>query len=149
MMADLKEILRNVEIFDGLEGDEIDQVALICQERRLHRGEYITMQGESRDELYIVTQGFVEVLLGEGSDPSRVVVNLGTGQIIGEMALLDQGPRSASVRALDEPTIVQVIKRKNFESACKNNYHFGYVVMRNIAADLSFKLRHRNLSEMG
>jgi len=148
-MAELNEILQNVEIFDGLEKAELDQVAQICRERKLHAGDYLTTQGEAGDELYIVTQGFVEVLLGEGTTPTRVVVNLGAGQIIGEMALLDQGPRSASVRAVDEPTIVQVINRDNFDLLCRGNYHIGYIVMRNIAADLSFKLRHRNLSEMG
>jgi CRP-like cAMP-binding protein len=148
-MAELNEILQNVEIFDGLEKAELEQVAQICRERKLHAGDYITTQGEAGDELFIVTQGFVEVLLGEGATPTRVVVNLGAGQIIGEMALLDQGPRSASVRAVDEPTIVQVINRDNFDLLCRGNYHIGYIVMRNIAADLSFKLRHRNLSEMG
>jgi len=146
-MDELKEILRSVEIFDGLEAAEIEQVGLICKERRLHSGEIITSQGEAGNEFYIVTQGFVEVALGEGGVPSRVVINLGAGQIIGEMALLDQGPRSATVRAIDEPTIVQVLQRDDFERLCQGNYHIGYVVMRNIATDLSFKLRHRNLSE--
>jgi len=144
---DLSEILSSVEIFEGLEPAELSQVAQICRERRLHPGEAITEQGDSGDELYIVTDGFVEVSLGESAAASRVVVNLGRGQIIGEMALVDQGPRSATVRAIVEPTAVQVIQRQDFERLCQGNYKIGYIVMRNIAADLSFKLRHRNLSE--
>jgi CRP-like cAMP-binding protein len=143
---ELIEILSSVEIFDGLKPDELSQVAQICRERRLHPGETITRQGDAGDELYIVTEGFVEVSLGEASS-SRVVVNLGSGQIIGEMALVDQGPRSATVRAVVEPTAVQIIRRGDFERLCRGNYKIGYTVMRNIAADLSFKLRHRNLSE--
>lgn len=144
---ELQEILSSVEIFDGLNNDELAQVAMICRERRLQKGEAITRQGQSGDELYIVTQGFVEVVLGEGAATSRVVVNLGSGQIIGEMSLVDQGPRSATVRAIEDPTIVQVIQRRDFDNLCQNNFHIGFIVMRNIAADLSFKLRHRNLSE--
>jgi CRP-like cAMP-binding protein len=143
---ELIEILSSVEIFDGLKPDELSQVAQICRERRLHPGETITRQGDAGDELYIVTEGFVEVSLGEASS-SRVVVNLGSGQIIGEMALVDQGPRSATVRAVVEPTAVQIIRRGDFERLCQGNYKIGYMVMCNIAADLSFKLRHRNLSE--
>ena len=63
------------------------------------------------------------------------------------MALIDQGPRSATVRAIVEPTKVQVIKREAFEKLCMENNRIGYIVMRNLAADLSFKLRHHNLSE--
>jgi hypothetical protein len=36
--------------------------------------------------------------------------------------------------------------REDFERVCEQNYHLGFIVMRNIAADLSFKLRHRNLT---
>jgi CRP-like cAMP-binding protein len=63
------------------------------------------------------------------------------------MSLVDQGPRSASVRAIQEPTVVQVIRHDDFLDLCQRNTHIGYVVMFNMAADLSFKLRHRNLSE--
>ena len=147
---ELAEILHSIELFDGLDEHEIQQVSLICKERKLHMGEMLTTQGSPGDDLYIVTEGFLEVLIGDsGQSPSRVVVNLGPGQIVGEMSLIDQGPRSATVRAIEESTVVQVIQREEFERLCQSNYHIGYVVMRNMAADLSFKLRHRNLSERG
>ena len=70
-----------------------------------------------------------------------------TPQLIGEMSLVDRGPRSATVRAIQDPTIVQVIQHEEFQALCQKNNRIGYLVMLNIAADLSFKLRHRNLSE--
>ena len=73
------------------------------------------------------------------------MVNLGKGQIIGEMALIDQGPRSATVRAISV-AVVQVIRRVDFEAVCEKNTRIGYIVMKDIAADLSFKLRHRNMA---
>ena len=63
-----------------------------------------------------------------------------------EMALVDQGPRSATVRAISDSTIVLTIDRQAFMDLCEANHHLGYIVMRNMAADLSFKLRHRNLT---
>lgn len=140
----LKEILRGVELFDGLSDGDLEQVASLCQEREIERGELLVKEGDSGDELFIITNGFVEVLL---ETPRRVVVNLGKGQITGEMALVDGGPRSATLRAISEPTIVQVIHRSDFDELCDNNTRLGYIVFRNLAADLSFKLRHRNLSE--
>ena len=96
------------------------------------------------ERCYIVTEGFMEVMI-ESGDNSRAVVNLGQGQIIGEMSLIDQGPRSATVRAISDAVIVQVIHRDAFEKLCEENTRIGYIVMKDIAADLSFKLRHRNL----
>lgn len=145
-MMELVQILKNVDLFQGLTADEVEKVSQICAERRFSKGQWIAHEGESGSELFIITEGLVDVLLGAKNDPSaRVVVSLGGGQVIGEMALLDQGPRSASLRAANEPTILQVIQRDDFEKLCQQDTHIGYVVMRNLAADLSFKLRHQNL----
>ncbi len=145
---ELTQVLQGVDLFEGLSADEIEQVARICSEKQFSKGQIITKEGERGDELFIITEGFVEVLLGEKpSSAARVVVSLGSGQVLGEMALLDQGPRSASLRATSDPTILQVIQRINFEKLCQENTHIGYIVMRNLAADLSFKLRHRNLNQ--
>lgn len=142
---ELREVLRGVMLFAGLTDDELNKVAELCEERQLNRADIIAEQGQPGDEMFIVTDGFVEVSIA-GGDESRVVVNLGQGQIIGEMALIDRGPRSATVRAISDPTIVQVIKRDDFNALCEKNTRIGYVVMKDIAADLSFKLRHRNLT---
>jgi CRP/FNR family cyclic AMP-dependent transcriptional regulator len=142
------DLLQSVELFEGVGPDELKLLASICREQNFQPGEIITSQGETGDEIFIVQQGFVEVIRSEltpGAGP-RTVVNLGEGQIFGEMALVDHGPRSATIRAASDPTSVLVIMREDFERACEQNYHLGYIVMRNIAADLSFKLRHRNLT---
>ena len=137
----LKEILESVELFVGLSEDDLDEVAAICEERSIPRGDILVKEGDAGEELFIITGGFVEVLL---ETPRRVVANLGTGQITGEMALVDGGPRSASLRAISDPTVVQVIHRSDFEQLCTKNTRLGYIVFRNMAADLTFKLRIRN-----
>ena len=147
-MMSLKDYLQGFELFDGLSEEELDQVLSICRERVLSKGEVLTLEGEFGDEMYVIIDGFVEVLLsGSAGAPPRAVVNLGPGQITGEMALIDQGPRSATVKALSDPTCVQVIKQEDFDKLCRQNTQIGYIVMKNMAADLVFKLRHRNLSE--
>jgi CRP-like cAMP-binding protein len=145
---DLKEVLQSIDVFEGLTDEDLDRVTRICSEKNFRKGEYITREGETGDEMYVITGGSVDVMLGESyRTVPRVVVSLGAGQIIGEMALLDQGPRSASVMATSEPTTVQVIQRQEFEDLCEQNTRIGYLVMRNLAVDLSFKLRHRNLGD--
>lgn len=146
---DRVKLLKSVELFAGLEDSDLAQLASLCREARFNRGEVITAQGADADDLYLVRDGMVEVLLSQAATPnqSRMVVSLGAGQIFGEMALVDNGPRSATVRAARDGTALDVIPRDAFVELCERNARIGYRVMRNIAADLSFKLRHHHLTQ--
>jgi CRP/FNR family cyclic AMP-dependent transcriptional regulator len=143
---DTIELLKGVETFDGLSDDELRQLGAICREAHFAKGHTITTQGEEGDEFYIIRKGLVEVSVSEtGGAAPRSVINLGVGQVVGEMALVDRGPRSATVRCVTE-VVVHVIQRDAFERVCQANHRIGMVVYRNLAADLSFKVRHRNLA---
>lgn len=142
---EIKKLLRSVELFEGLTDDDLNEVGAICTQRKFSIGDLLAKEGDVGRELFIVSDGLVEVTVREQTIP-RVVVNLGAGQLIGEMSLVDRGTRSATVKAIHNPTIVQVIQHDEFQRLCQQNTRIGYLVMQNIAADLSFKLRHRNLS---
>lgn len=143
------DLIKGVELFDGLSEEELDKVIGLCQERNYKENDVIAEQNSAGNELFIIQEGFVEVAVaGRSGGTSKVIVNLGVGQTIGEMSLVDQGPRSATVRAIKTPTVVQVITQEDFESLCETDYRIGYVVMRNVAADLSFRLRQRHLSDL-
>ena len=144
---ELRTVIQGIELFEGLTDNELNEIAELCNERRFTRGEMLAIEGEVGDNLFILMEGLVEVSVHQGEDSDHVVVNLGEGQLIGEMALVDKGPRSASVKAIQDPTVVQVMKNQDFQALCERNSRIGYVVMKNLAADLSFKLRHRHLSE--
>jgi CRP/FNR family transcriptional regulator, cyclic AMP receptor protein len=88
----------------------------------------------------------VEIDASPESTARRALVYLGEGQIFGEMALLDGGPRSATVSSAQDGTIVYKLSREAFLSLCQQDTALGYAMMRNIALDLSFKLRHYNLN---
>ena len=142
---DTVELLKGVDIFEGLTEQELRRIAAICREAKYAKGQIVTSQGEEGDEMFIVRDGLVEVTVGEAGEGPRTVVNLGTGQVVGEMALVDRGPRSATVRCVTDATL-NVIERDAFENLCQSSAQIGMVVYRNLAADLSFKLRHRHLS---
>ena len=146
---DLVQLLGHVELFDGLNEGEFGRLAVICHEETFGKDQVIFSQGQAGDRLYIVREGFVEVIIGHGADgpdTPKSIVNLGMGQVFGEMALVDRGVRSATVRSVTPRTVVDGIRRDDFIALCDGDTRLGYVVMRNLAADLSFKLRHRNLS---
>lgn len=142
---DTVELLKGVDMFEGLTEQELRRVAAICREAKYAKGQIVTSQGEEGDEMFIVRDGLVEVTVSEAGEGPRTVVNLGTGQVVGEMALVDRGPRSATVRCVTDATL-NVIERDAFENLCQSSAQIGMVVYRNLAADLSFKLRHRHLS---
>jgi CRP/FNR family transcriptional regulator, cyclic AMP receptor protein len=142
-------LLRGVAVFDGLDEGELEQMAEICRQATFRRGEALTTEGSDENQMFVVRDGMLEVTVGEqghGGLPAHTVVNLGSGQVVGEMSLVDHGPRSATVRCVTDTCRVLVIERPAFESLCESNHHIGMVVYRNLAADMSFKLRHRHLA---
>jgi CRP-like cAMP-binding protein len=144
------QLLENVELFDGLATGHLREIAKICQEKSYYKGEIICHQGEMGDELYIIAVGLVEVQLEDDTRvPSKSIVQLGEGQPVGEIALLDRGPRTATLKAITDPTLVLTISRDKLLSLIDGNKTIGYFIMRNLALDLSFKLRHRNIRERG
>jgi CRP/FNR family transcriptional regulator, cyclic AMP receptor protein len=97
--------------------------------------------------MFIIAGGSVEVYI-QGLENERVLVVLGKGQVFGEMALIDQGYRSASVRAGKGGCAVYLVSSQSFNALCQSQLRIGYAVMRNLAKDLAFKLRHQNLAQM-
>ena len=76
---EINKLLRSVELFDGLTEGELDEVATLCVRRKYKDGEILTKQGNVEKELFIISEGMVEVILQDQNNP-HVVVNLGAGQ---------------------------------------------------------------------
>lgn len=143
----ISNLLKRVQLFANLQQDELEKLAAICQEKSASAGDVIISQNTTGNEMYIVANGSVEVYI-QGLNDARSLVVLGKGQVIGEMALIDQGYRSASVRATREGAALYLIESDAFYKLCEENNHIGFIVMRNLAIDIAFKLRHRNLAEL-
>jgi len=149
-MACRLESLRQMELFLGLSDDDLSMIEPFCREAHHRAGDVILRIGDPVDDLFLVRQGSVEILTRPSVDaaaadaPGTVIVVLGKGQTFGEMGLVDRGARSATVRAQSDLD-VYVIDCVKFLDLCDQYPHLGFQVMRNIAVDLSFKLRHSNL----
>ena len=139
-------LLKQIQLFASLDNTELAELANICQKVPTNPGDLIIKQNTTGKELYLVAEGSVEVFI-EGLESARSLVMLGEGQVIGEMALIDQGYRSASVKVNKKGATLYRIDSDDFYRLCDENTRIGYVVMRNLAIDIAFKLRHRNLAE--
>ena len=140
-------LMKKVQLFAGLSQPELAQLAEICSEKEVSADTLIIEQNTIGTEMYIIAQGSVEVFI-KGLKEKSILVYLGQGQVFGEMALLDQGYRSASVRGTAEGCKLYLLEYKKFLDLVSTNQNIGFVVMRNLAGDLAFKLRHQNLAQM-
>jgi len=133
-------LLRGLAMFHGLGDGELRKIARLFQQKLVRPGETIFVQGGAGDEAFIVLRGQVEIMF---DDPPRPVAVIQPGQIFGEQAFLDGSPRTATA-AVNIPTILLVVQRSAFHELAQREPHLGLVVMQNIAAELSAKLRRTN-----
>ena len=135
-------ILKQVDLFRELSEEQLQQIGKIAHEEIFATGSIVCQQGDHADKMYIVSEGQVEVIVENSNGRQQSMLYLGSGQIIGEMTLVDEGKRSATVIAAEDDTKVYAIPNTEFTALCLSNTGIGYIIMRNIAQDMSFKLRH-------
>jgi len=147
-------ILRRADIFYDLTQPQLDMIASICSEVVPESGQIVFEENSAGDELYVVANGEVDILVNpaliqptQTREPPRpwTIATIRRGQTFGEIALVDQGLRSASARCVSKKTRLLVIPRARLIKLCDNYPDMGYRLMRNIAADLAFKIRGTDL----
>lgn len=143
----VRDLFKKVHLFSGLDDGELQQLAGIAVWGEAAPGTVIIQQNTTGTEMYVIASGSVQVFI-EGFADERPLVVLGRGQVVGEMTLVDHGYRSASARVTEEGCTYYLIERDDMEALCREQERIGYAIMRNLASDLAFKLRHRNLAAM-
>lgn len=99
--------LREVALFQGLGEADLGEILRISEGVHIDRGEYVFVEGERGDHFYIIVQGSVELKKSTSGGAKRLAV-LRAGQAFGEMALLNQTPRSASACAVEDLYLLSV-----------------------------------------
>jgi CRP-like cAMP-binding protein len=94
--------LRNVWLFTRLDDSQLDALSAFTFNKNFKAGELVVEEGHTGNGLYVVVSGNVEVIKGLESDRPQVLNHLGAGDVFGEMALLGEWPRTATVRAVDD-----------------------------------------------
>jgi CRP/FNR family cyclic AMP-dependent transcriptional regulator len=150
---DYVNILKRTDIFYDLDEEQLKMVAELCHEVHYHTGEMVFHEQSASDDLYVIARGEIEILV----DPSIIeaapvtprpvtIATMRAGQAFGEIALVDQGLRSAGARAAAKDTRLLVIPRAKLLRLCDQYPELGYRVMRNLAADLALKMRGADLT---
>jgi hypothetical protein len=101
-------LLRQVPMFADLAPDDLDEVAAVVVEQHLQIGQDVCKEGDVGDAVFLLVKGKVRVFTGGGDRPERTLSELGPGACIGEMAVFDAAPRSATVRAVERTRLLVV-----------------------------------------
>ncbi len=126
--------LKGVDLFKTIPAEELSAIAQITDEVEYAPEQTVFKEGDQGDAMYLIVDGRVKIFVGE-----RNLAELGIGQCFGEMAILDAEPRSASVAALSDLTLLK-IKREDFDEILAEKPE----ISRGIIKVLTTRLRDAN-----
>ncbi len=123
------DVLRKVPLFSDLSEAELARFADVTREREYPKNSVILFEDDPGDALYIVSAGQVKVVL-IGEDGREVILSvLGDGDFFGEMALIDDEPRSAHVIAMKDSQLL-VLRRDDFQAQLVAQPKIGLKLLR-------------------
>lgn len=119
-MNDTLSFFKNVPLFQTMTDEEVSEVAGYARELSYSKGTTIFEEDDHGDNFYIIKKGKVEISKMSYSGKEKTLAVLSSGDFFGEMALLDEELRSATVEALEDTTLL-VIGRDGVETAVRKN----------------------------
>ncbi len=130
-----------IEFLEGLDAGDIELVRGQLLQMSFPAGTLLCREGEEADYLWILSSGSVSILLGgKDGSPGRRIASLARGTIVGEMAFLAGGTRSATVRA-DEDVTGYMMDREIFDSLLRDHPQVGAKVLANIGREMARRVR--------
>jgi putative ABC transport system ATP-binding protein len=117
------EFLKSVELFKQLTPSEIANIADRMQTRKYNSGDIMIRQGDPGEDFYLIGRGRAAVSTQVSGEAERQVATLAAGDVFGEMALLTDEPRNATVQALEELE-VYCLSKQDFRDALERSIGF-------------------------
>jgi CRP-like cAMP-binding protein len=132
---DEKEVLRTVPIFSELSEEDITSLARLALRKRYPKDTVVFFENEEGDFFFTILEGRIKVTI-LGDDGREVILSvLGPGDFFGEMALLDNEPRSATAIAVEESELLS-LHRNDFQSVLNDNRSITSALIRVLSARL-------------
>ena len=125
--------LRKIPFFKDLTDDEIENIAGYSSDTTFKEGEILFYEGDTADNFYIVMDGEVEVWKSYGRNDADMLAVHGKGHLFGEMALIDNLPRSATVKARGDVVLLQ-IKEEDFDRMIREKTSVAFSIIRSLSA---------------
>ena len=119
----------------GLGSTEREAIGRIATQRRFTPGVYLCRQGDRSRDVHVVISGYVRVLASASTEREVVVAVRGPGDVIGELAALDAGPRAATLQALDTVETL-TMPGQRFATVCQAHSRMAWVLLGVVAGRL-------------
>lgn len=126
-------------IFPHFTGDDREQLASVTETRRFEPGTVLLSEGEVSDSIYLITDGLVTVTKSVGAS-EIVVAELCTGDVLGEVSFVDNGPVSATVTTTTEVEAMRFPKAA-IQQLAEASPRFGMRLYSSLASVLALRLR--------
>jgi CRP/FNR family cyclic AMP-dependent transcriptional regulator len=134
-IMDTREILKTVPMFAELSDSDLDSLAQLASRRHYARETPIFFEHEEGDSFFMILKGRVKVTI-LGDDGREVILSmLGTGDVFGEMALLDDEPRSATAIAVEDCDLLS-LQRSEFDGVVKSRASISAGLIKVLSARL-------------
>ena len=129
--------LKNTSLFRSLSEEALASLAQTASTRTLAPDEVLIRKGDSGDSLFLIHEGWVKIVTEDSRGEELIINKCGPGETIGEMALLDRSPRSATVIALDRSEVLE-IKQDVFEQLLNQRPDISLGIIRSYSSRLRF-----------
>lgn len=124
-------MLANIPLFSGLSEQELGQISQQAVTRTYPKNALIINEGDPAELLYVIKKGKVKVLLSDEAGKEVIINYQGPGEYFGELALIDEEQRSASVMTM-EPSTFSVISKQSFRQVLANNPSIALSLIRDL-----------------
>src|SRR4030088_1009374 len=121
-------VLKAVPLFSSFPEDQLRMLAMVVTRKSATRSTTIMAGGDATDSLYIVLSGRLKVMMSDSDGKEVILSILGPGEFFGEMGLIDDEPRSASVVTI-EPCELLYISKRDFKKCMAENFEMTQAVM--------------------
>jgi len=128
-------VLKAVPLFTSFPEDQLRMLTTMVTRRSAARSTTIMAGGDATDSLYIVLSGRLKVMMSDSDGKEVILSILGPGEFFGEMGLIDDEPRSASVVTI-EPCELLAIAKRDFKKCLLENNEMAMAVMRGLVKRL-------------
>ena len=128
-------LLRNVPLFAMLPESQLGLLTSAVSRKSYPRGTTIIAAGDATESLYVVISGRLKVMMSDDEGREVILSILGPSEFFGEMGLIDDSPRSATVITL-EPCELLVLSKRDFKKCVAENFEMAMTVMRGLVKRL-------------
>lgn len=135
------ELLKNVYLFNDLSKPELDKILGLAYDKEFGKEEAVFHEGEIGDALFIVMEGQIRISTMVPGVGEEALAVLKPGAYFGEMALIDDFPRSASAIAHEAPVKLLAIYKRDFKKLMAEDKEMAYKLMSVFIRTLSSRLR--------